>query len=161
MTAKPESDIWFPRWAEVLARLPLPPLRRQQYRQAILRYLSYCKTTRQRATVASAREASWIAGLRERHLAERLESWREAIRWFFRAAPQRERAPACDEAFTARRAPLGIPSGRLPDGTGKLPVLPMPAAAAAAVAVGAGVFIQPGGDGAGGGGGAESGVTLR
>jgi hypothetical protein len=50
-----ESAVWFPQWAKVLGQLPGPAGRRQNYHQAIVRYLRYCKDTRQRATVASAR----------------------------------------------------------------------------------------------------------
>lgn len=48
--------IWFPQWVETLDRLRLPAFHRHQYRAALLGYLHYCKQTRQRATVASARQ---------------------------------------------------------------------------------------------------------
>ncbi len=49
------ATVWFPEWPAALQRLRLPSLRRQQYRLAILRYLRFCKETRQWATVDSAR----------------------------------------------------------------------------------------------------------
>lgn len=77
------SAVWFPQWAVALERLALPLARRRHYRQAIIRYLSFCKTTRQRATVASARE--FMAGCEaHRELeAEALAAWRDGLNWFF------------------------------------------------------------------------------
>ena len=47
--------VWFPHWSDSLHRLKLPPIHRQQYQLALIRYLRFCKETRQQATVDSAR----------------------------------------------------------------------------------------------------------
>jgi site-specific recombinase XerD len=48
--------VWFPNWAAALEQRRLPVLHRQQYRNAIIEYLRYCKQARCRATVDSARQ---------------------------------------------------------------------------------------------------------
>jgi hypothetical protein len=53
--ASPARAVWFPRWAEVLAQEDLAIETRERYRVALLQYLRFCKESRQRATVASAR----------------------------------------------------------------------------------------------------------
>jgi len=53
---KPGTAVWFPNWATVLERQGLPALHRQQYRQAIVEYLRFCKQARCRVTVNSARQ---------------------------------------------------------------------------------------------------------
>ena len=49
------QGVWFPHWADVLAKVRLKDLDRRAYRLAIVGYLTFCKRARQRATVASAR----------------------------------------------------------------------------------------------------------
>jgi integron integrase len=77
------SAVWFPQWAEAVGHLRLPPARRQQYRVGLIRYLRFCKETRQPATIASARafmeatEAQRIIGR------SMLATWKEALNWFF------------------------------------------------------------------------------
>ena len=44
----------FPQWSDALQQVRLPPIHRQQYRLALIRYLRFCKETRQQATVDSA-----------------------------------------------------------------------------------------------------------
>ena len=53
--SSPRPAVWFADWAEALTRADLPIVTRQQYRVALVEYLRFCKRTRQRATVASAR----------------------------------------------------------------------------------------------------------
>ena len=80
------QGVWFPLWVEALARLRLPQLRQRAYRQALVAYLRFCKVSRQRATVASARqfmtevEAQRLLGASQR------ATWKEALNWFFTAA---------------------------------------------------------------------------
>ena len=52
---KHHPAIWFPGWADALQRERLPALVRQQYRMALIAYLRFCKQSRQRVTVGSAR----------------------------------------------------------------------------------------------------------
>ena len=53
--SKAVTGVWFPDLAEVLTRVRLKELDRRTYRLAIVEYLIFCKRSRQRATVASAR----------------------------------------------------------------------------------------------------------
>ena len=77
------AAIWFPGWSTALDQVRLPPIRRQQYRSGIIQYLRYCKETRQRATVPSARvfmqamDAKRFLGVSQREL------WKAALNWFF------------------------------------------------------------------------------
>ena len=79
----PLSAIWFPNWPAAFQRLALRPIQRQQQRLAIIRYLRFCKETRQRATVDSAR--AFIAAMEEKRLLSQslLAEWKAALRWFF------------------------------------------------------------------------------
>jgi hypothetical protein len=52
---KLDQPVWFPEWGTVLQHEAFDPEQREHYRQALVRYLRYCKLTGQRATVASAR----------------------------------------------------------------------------------------------------------
>lgn len=88
MNSHLSSDgVWFPNWAVVLAKVKLKDLDRQAYRLAIVGYLSFCKHSRQRATVASAR--LFMAGVeaRRRLSMSQLALWRAGLNWFFKAAP--------------------------------------------------------------------------
>jgi integron integrase len=80
------SGVWFPQWADVLARVRLKDLERRTYRRAIVEYLSFCKRSRQRATVASAR--MFIAQVEERRRLgkSQLAAWKGALNWFFHMA---------------------------------------------------------------------------
>lgn len=49
------TAVWFPDWSEKLQEVRLPAAIQQRYRLAIIRYLQFCKQTRQQATVESAR----------------------------------------------------------------------------------------------------------
>lgn len=78
--------VWFPGWADALRQVRLPALIGQQYRLAIIQYLRFCKLSRQRATVASAREFMAEVEGQRRLSVSHLENWKEALRWFFREA---------------------------------------------------------------------------
>ncbi|MEI8288760.1 MAG: hypothetical protein WCH99_04760 [Verrucomicrobiota bacterium] len=82
----PSQGIWFPQWAEVLARAPLKDLERRTYRRAIFDYLAFCKRSRQRATVASAREFMERLAAQCRLGQVQLASWQTALNWFFKEA---------------------------------------------------------------------------
>ena len=56
MATDASRAVWFPQWPDALRQLHLPSLRQKQYQLALIRYLKFCKETRQQATVASARE---------------------------------------------------------------------------------------------------------
>jgi site-specific recombinase XerC len=81
------DGVWFPNWAVVLAKVRLKDLDRQAYRLAIVGYLTFCKRSRQRATVASARLFMAEVEARRRLSRSQLEIWKEALNWFFTTAP--------------------------------------------------------------------------
>jgi integron integrase len=84
--SSPVQGVWFPHWADVLARVRLKELERRTYRLAIVEYLSFCKRSRQRATVASAR--LFMAEVQERRRLgkSQLLAWKGALNWFFKMA---------------------------------------------------------------------------
>ena len=82
----PASGVWFPHWAEVLAKVRLKDLERRSYRLAIVEYLSFCKRARQRATVASARLFMAQVEERRRLGKSQLAMWKGALNWFFHMA---------------------------------------------------------------------------
>jgi integron integrase len=81
------DGVWFPNWAVVLARVRLEDLDRRAYRLAIVGYLTFCKRSRQRATVTSARLFMAEAEARRRLSRSQLEVWKTGLNWFFTAAP--------------------------------------------------------------------------
>ncbi len=81
------NGVWFPNWAVVLAKVRLKELDRQAYRLAIVGYLSFCKRSRQRATVTSARLFMAEVAARRRLSQSQLTLWKEALNWFFKTAP--------------------------------------------------------------------------
>src|ERR1035437_5491441 len=83
----PASGVWFPHWAEVLAKVRLKDLERRSYRLAIVEYLTFCKRSRQRATVASARLFMAQVEERRRLGKSQLAMWKGALNWFFHMAP--------------------------------------------------------------------------
>jgi hypothetical protein len=64
--------------------LRLPPLRRQQYRLALIRYLQFCKQTHQQATVESARQFMETVHAKRLLGVSLLATWKEALNWFFK-----------------------------------------------------------------------------
>lgn len=86
LASRDSQGIWFPQWAEVLARLRLPELRLKAYRQAVLAYLQFCKASRQRAAVPSARQFIAQVEQQRRLGASQVAIWKEALNWFFMAA---------------------------------------------------------------------------
>src|ERR1035437_5579503 len=82
----PASGVWFPHWAEVLAKVRLKDLERRAYRLAIVEYLTFCKRSRQRATVASARLFMAQVEGRRRLGRSQLAIWKGALNWFFHMA---------------------------------------------------------------------------
>ncbi len=87
--SSPARAVWFPRWAEVLAQEDLAIETRERYRVALLQYLRFCKESRQRATVASARAfMQQIEGQRRLGVSQ-LATWKAARNWFFQAGARR------------------------------------------------------------------------
>jgi integron integrase len=82
----PSDGVWFSNWAAVLARVRLKELERRAYYRAIVEYLRFCKQSRQRATVASARMFMEQVQQRQRLGVSQMATWREGLNWFFRTA---------------------------------------------------------------------------
>jgi integron integrase len=103
----PSQGVWFPQWADVLPSLRLPDVQRQTYRRAILEYLRFCKQSRQRATVASARQFMQQVEGKHRLVASQLALWKTGLNWFFRAAKS---APAnlATPCVRDREPPLAV-----------------------------------------------------
>jgi integron integrase len=80
------QGVWFPQWAEILAKSPLKELERRAYYRAIVEYLRFCKQSRQRATVASARLFMEQAEARRRLGVSQLAAWKAGLNWFFKTA---------------------------------------------------------------------------
>jgi integron integrase len=95
------EGVWFPQWTEALARLRLPELRRQGYGHALIEYLRFCKVSRQRASVDSARAFMAQVEARRRLGVSQVAVWKEALNWFFREAG-RHAAVASGKSPTAR-----------------------------------------------------------
>lgn len=79
-------EIRFPNWAEVLARTALSENERQSWTITLKWYLGFCRRNRTGVTVQSAREFVVWAEKEKQAQEWQVESWKEAIRWFFRAA---------------------------------------------------------------------------
>ena len=79
-------EIRFPNWAEALGRLGLSEPQKHSWTVTLKWYLGFCRRNRTGVTVQSAREfVAWAQ--RENQAQEwQVERWKEAIRWFFRAA---------------------------------------------------------------------------
>lgn len=81
--------VWFPHWADVLAKVRLKDLERRAYRLAIVAYLTFCKRARQRATVASARLFMVEVEAQRRLSQSQLAVWKAALNWFFKIVKKR------------------------------------------------------------------------
>jgi hypothetical protein len=100
------KSIWFPEWANVLASLRLKDLERTAYRQAIGSYLRFCKQSRQRTTVASARQFMQQIEAQRRSSRSQLDTWKQALNWFFQAGARRPAsASRREEVFMAKVPP--------------------------------------------------------
>jgi integron integrase len=121
--------IWFPQWAETLDRLRLPAGRQQQYRSALLGYLHYCKQTRQRATIASARQFVATAQAQRSLGVPALAVWKEALNWFFREGRKAGNSRAADGYLASGREYVahGVRPNR--ENLGRSADVPPPAAA--------------------------------
>ena len=84
--ANASQGVWFPHWADVLAKVRLKDLDRRAYRLAIVGYLTFCKRARQRATVASARLFMAEVEAQRRLSQTQLAVWKAALNWFFQMA---------------------------------------------------------------------------
>lgn len=81
-----DKPVWFPQWMECLEASGFAPGQVSSMASVIRWYLSFCKRGRVRATFQSARDFLETAQREKNPSDIRLERWKEAIRWFFRAA---------------------------------------------------------------------------
>lgn len=80
----------FQDWSTVLAAADLPDKEKTSFEIAIRWYLGFCSRSRSRASFASAK-AFIETVTRERNPEPyQVESWRNALRWFFRNAEGQE-----------------------------------------------------------------------
>ena len=80
------SGVWFPKWAEALAQARLRDFERQAYRLAIFEYLRFCKHSRQRASIDSARAFMQQVEDRRQVRVSQLSVWKSGLNWFFHSA---------------------------------------------------------------------------
>ena len=109
--AKPTrmKSIHFPDWAERLAAAPLADRQKQSFAITPRWYLSFCRRSRGEVTHQSARDFIAWAQQSKRPEPWKLESWREAIRWFFRTATAAGSVEA-PEAARCAAVPRAAPS---------------------------------------------------
>ena len=118
----PHPAVWFPNWADVLTRAELPASTRQEYRAGIVEYLRFCKRTRQRATIPSARQFMREQESQHRITAALETQWKAGVNWFFRQAHRQpadrgsppvappSAAPAAGATGTAGPVLHGVPT---------------------------------------------------
>jgi hypothetical protein len=73
------QGVWFSSWEEALAQARLRDLERRAYRVAILEFLRFCKRSRQRATVKSARRFMEKIENQRRLTVTQLATWKDAL----------------------------------------------------------------------------------
>src|SRR5580692_4226841 len=100
--SSPVQSVWFPQWIEVLARARIMDSERRTYRRAIVEYLGFCKQSRQRATVASARKFMEQVEGKRRLSVSQMATWKAALNWFFKAS---QSSPANFTMDNQRAAP--------------------------------------------------------
>ena len=106
------KEIQFRQWPEVLARTNLPEHQKASWAITLRWYLNFCRRGRAGVTVQSARDfIAWAE--QEKHPEPwQLESWKEALNWFFREGKQQVvKAPHPD--------PLPIPQTTAGRGEGE------------------------------------------
>jgi integron integrase len=88
------KEIQFPNWREILARqTDLGQRQKQSFEISIGWYLSFCRRARVSVTIQSARDFMDWAVAEKKPQPWQIEQWKEAIRWFFRAAQASPPAP--------------------------------------------------------------------
>ena len=80
------KEIHFPNWDAALAQTKLPERLRKTFQITIRWYLSFCRRSRAGVNHESARGFIEWAQQEKQPEAWQVEQWKEAIRWFYRAA---------------------------------------------------------------------------
>lgn len=103
--------IWFPKWAEALAQARLRDFEHQAYRLAIFEYLRFCKHSRQRASVSSARQFMQQVEDQCKVRVWQLPVWKSGLNWFFQSA----KSPLLNPPMLAtNQIPKPITKGNVP-----------------------------------------------
>jgi hypothetical protein len=112
-------EIGFQNWAEVLAQANLPERLKESWAITLRWYLSFCRRSRVGVNAPSAREFVVWAQQEKQAQAWQVEEWKEAIRWFFRAAN-----PAVARAKGSEQKPGGSehPTSNVEHSTSNVPV---------------------------------------
>ena len=90
----------FPEWREVLGQSEVPGRFRRSYEITICWYLSFTRRARADVTVQSARDFIECVTREKRAASWQVEEWKDALRWFFRTARDREKAQESHAAET-------------------------------------------------------------
>ncbi len=115
--AQPDPPLQFPDWPEVLAASELDAAQQDATAITVRWYLSFCRRSRVAVCKQSARDFVVQVEREKRPTPGQLECWKEAIRWFFRAAP-RPGTPATQAEPRAEEAAGGMDAGRGPVAVG-------------------------------------------
>jgi hypothetical protein len=102
---KVDQPVWFPEWALVLQREPLPAPQRECFGRILVSYLHHCKLTGQRASIRSARAFVEKAATEQEPSDPGIAQRKEALNWFFRTA--RRYKPALRGVPPLARADIG------------------------------------------------------
>jgi integron integrase len=102
----PATGVWFPNWERVLPSLRLPAIHDRAYRRAIVEFLRFCKSSRQRATVAAARLFMAEVEGRCRLTKSQFALWKQALNWFFKTAATPNNATVTFRPVPASTVPL-------------------------------------------------------
>jgi len=117
------EEVHFSDWAQWLERAELPDRQRQSWAITVRWYLGFCQRGRGGVNHQTARD--FIAWAQQAKSPEpwQLESWREALRWFFRTA-KASQATGAGESGPPRETEAGLTMAE-PDASGGLdPALP-------------------------------------
>ena len=90
-------EIHFLNWDAVLARTELADRLKRTFQITIRWYLSFCRRTRSGVNHESARAFMDWAQQEKQAEGWQVEQWKEAIRWFFRAAKSADSADPEEE----------------------------------------------------------------
>jgi Phage integrase, N-terminal SAM-like domain len=116
-TSSSSSGVWFPQWAEALAGARLKDIERRTYRLAISQFLLFCRRSRQRATLESARAFMAQVQAGGRLGVSQTAAWKAGLNWFFgearRANSQRAIGPSALPAPVQGTSPAGGSDQRL------------------------------------------------
>ena len=82
------KTVWFPDWLQALERIQ-DEEKRRSYEITVRWYLGWCKRQGAAVSIASALEFLLEVGKEKSPPDWALESWKEALRWFFKTAKTR------------------------------------------------------------------------